>query len=127
MLALLHEAEGVDRLGDRPDAVGQGLELAVAHAPHDLPQQRAEEGRPLADHAVEIDGEEREVVAERLQAEPGVLVDVALADLEEAAVIGEEARPRGMASPGSELRITSTPRPPVRRAPRRRRRATASP
>ena len=87
---MLHEAEGVDAVGDRPGAVRQRRQLAVGHAPDDLPQHRAEQRRPLPDHAVEVDGEEREVLVERLQAEPGVLVDVALADLEEAAVIGED-------------------------------------
>ena len=79
-------------VGDRPGAVWERLELAVAHAPHDVPQHRAEEGRPLPDHAVEVDGEEREVLVERLQAQPGVLIDVALADLQEAAVIGKRWR-----------------------------------
>ena len=71
---------------------GSGFELAVAHAPHDVPQHRAEQGRPVPDHAVEVDGEEREVLVERLEAQPGVLIDVALADLQEAAVIGKRWR-----------------------------------
>ncbi len=67
----------------------QRLELAVGHTAHDVAEHRADHGRPFPDHAVEVDGEEREVLAERPQAQSGVLIDVALADLEEAPVIGE--------------------------------------
>ena len=102
--AVLHEAEGVDAIGDRPDAVRQRGQLPAGHAPDDVPQHRAEERRPLTDHAVEVDGEEREVLAERQQAQPGVLIDVPLADLEEPAVIGEAGDPPrdGLAGQGVE-------------------------
>ena len=65
---------------------------------------------------------------ERLQAQPGVLIDVALADLEEAAVIGKGGdSPRdGLAGQRVEDHIHAAPAGALA-APHRRNPATASP
>ena len=63
----------------------------------------------------QVDGVEGEVAAEREQTQPGVTVDVALADLDEPATVGQQFSPARWAAPVSELSTMSTPYPSVSR------------
>ena len=58
---------------------------------------------------------ERDVGLQRLQTQRGVVVDVALAELDEAAVGARQASPFSISGPASEFSTTSTPRPFVTR------------
>ncbi len=66
-------------------------------------------------HQREVDGVEREVATEREQAQPGVAVDVALADLDESSAERQQLEPGALRCPGGELSTMSTPYPSVSR------------
>ena len=63
----------------------------------------------MSRHQRQVDAVEREVATEREQAQPGVAVDVALADLDEPAAEGEQFDPGELCGTGQELSTMSTP------------------
>ena len=63
-------------------------------------QQSANLVRMGHGHQRKVDGVERQVAAEREQAQPGVAVDVALADLDEPPAEGEQLQPRALRGAG---------------------------
>ena len=93
MVALLHIAQRLDAVVDRPGADRKRLELAVVHSADHVAQHRPQQTEPFPDQPVEVDGKESQVLPKRLQAKPSVLVDVALANFEEAAVVGQNRYP----------------------------------
>ena len=90
-----HErAKRLDEVVGREGAHGQRREDACLDPLHDLPQVPPEGRGSLAHHSVQINGEVREVPAERLQPDRGRAVDVALTQLDEAAVGRQRTEPR---------------------------------
>ena len=89
---LRHVAHRLLGLGDREHEFGQRPVDALLEVAHHLAQHLAGELGTLVAQPVEIDGEERDVLAERQQADAAVAIDVALADLDEAAVGPQDAR-----------------------------------
>ena len=62
------------------------LEAALLEHRHQLEEQGAKQGGPLAADAVQVEGEIRKIIAKREQAQRLVLIDIGLADFDETAV-----------------------------------------
>ena len=89
----------------------QRRQLAAVEGGDDATELRRDVGGPLAQSAIEVDGDQRQILAEGVQADATVLVDVALADFEEPAVIGQAGqslRDR-LAGQRVEQQINATP------------------
>ena len=85
MPGLLHGAEGVDHALRREDTAGQGRERPFAEQGHDLSKQPRGELGPTGQQLIGIDAKVADVVLEGAQADGGVLEEIALAELQEAA------------------------------------------
>ena len=102
----------------RAREAGNGLVTAAAGRRRsrrgaDLAKEAAQDLGTLADHPVEVYREERDPVPEERPGRAGVLVDVALAELDEAAAGREDGEAPLDESPARLFKTTSTPRPPV--------------
>ena len=96
MLGLRHAAEGRDDVVDREDAVRQAGAACPARSRRPISwNSDGDHGRLLPHRPVEVDGDERQVLLERPHAQPAVHVNVALADLQEPAVVAEDAQALG--------------------------------
>ena len=87
----LHQAEGVGRLAETEQAVRQRTERALGHQVLDLGKHATGDVGPLHRKLVGVDGEIRDVVAERAQPQRRVAIEVALAEFEEPAERAEHA------------------------------------
>jgi hypothetical protein len=85
VLARLHELERLLDLVHREGRHRQAVVVALHEVPAHLAADLGGHGGVVQGQAVHVDGEERDVLAERQQAQAVVLEDVHLADLEEAA------------------------------------------
>ena len=85
LTGLLHVAECFDHLIGVELAVRQRVQDALLEQLHHVPEQASGQVRTLAHQLVSVDAEVADVVAERAQADTGVLVEVALAQFQEAA------------------------------------------
>ena len=86
ILPLRHVAKRVDRLLSFEPREHQRPVVAGLEVSHHFGKQFADVVGPLAQHAIQVDREIRQVVLERQQADHAVLIDVGLADFQEAAV-----------------------------------------
>ena len=81
-----HVTEGVGGVLDGENIVRERLEAALLEHRHQLEEQRAEQGGPLAADAVQVEGKIRKIIAKREQAQRLVLIDIRLADFDETAM-----------------------------------------
>ena len=108
---LLHVAEGLGHVVGVEFAERQRVQDALLEQFHHLPEQTTGQVRTLAHQLVGVDAEVADVVAERTQADAGVLVEVALAQFKEAAERLEhlEVAVDRFASQGVEHHVNATP------------------
>ena len=116
-----HEFAGVLGAAHHPDGgggVGKRVARALRHRQHAVcgelvhrGQQVSEPVRMAERHQRQVDGVEREVAPEWEQPQPGVAVDVALADLDEPSTERQqfEARALGGAGDGIEHDVYAVP------------------
>ena len=91
VLRLPHEAHRLLEPRDREHLLGQRRIHATFEPVHDGVQHLARNLGSVEAEAIDIDAKERKVLSEREQADATVLIDVALADLDEASVTAQYA------------------------------------
>src|SRR5579872_891629 len=89
MLSLLHIAKCRGDISDWEDAMRHWLEFAFFKFSHYLVKKCAEKCWFLAHHSIQIDGEEREVLLERLKPNSRVLINIAFADFQKSSILRE--------------------------------------
>ena len=103
MLCGTHLPDGRRGLGQRSYGVLGCGQCAVGDQAVHRMQQLADLVRRVGAHRQQIGVEERQVLAERVEVDTGVLVDVAFADLHETAVEGQEVEPRPLRRSGQRV------------------------
>ncbi|MNZ86617.1 hypothetical protein D3C78_1054390 [compost metagenome] len=108
---LLHVAECLDHMVGIEFAKWQRMQNALLEQRHHLPEQTPREVRTLTHQLVGVDAEVADVIAERPQANPGVLVKVAFAQFQEATKRLEHPQVAvdRLASQGVEDHVDATP------------------
>ena len=86
ILAPGHVTKRVGSVLDGENIVRERLEGALPEHVHELKEQCADEGGPLAADTLQVERKIRKVIAEREKTQGLVLIDVGLTDFDEAAI-----------------------------------------
>ena len=100
VLSGAHLTDGGAGLGQGSHGVLRRRQRAIGDRRVNRPQQVANLVRRTGAHQQQIGVVERQIAAERVEVDTGVLVDVALTDLHEATIEGQQLQPRPLGDPG---------------------------